>query len=230
MVPHLAPQRYGCARLLLPLDWADPSSGEKVAIAIIRASSGLTDGYPQFGGHLIVNPGGPGESGVEFVRGRYNLLQNRINGGDKTFDIYSFDPRGVLYSTPAARCFSNETTASIWSARQFEIGSLDSRGNRRKYWDFMKDYLQECEKESKKSNSKIWNFMGADSVARDMLAIVDKLDHLTKLEDSKQDRCAPKKAVPLPSAGKLQYVGFSYGTYLGDVFASMVSKLKKQAV
>lgn len=49
-------------------------------------------------GSLLVNPGGPGGSGVEFVRqaGESGLLPAGLR---KRFDIVGFDPRGVNAST-----------------------------------------------------------------------------------------------------------------------------------
>jgi pimeloyl-ACP methyl ester carboxylesterase len=79
----LGPRRGECAVLEVPLDWSDPD-GPQVELALARV--------PASGervGPLLVNPGGPGGSGVDFVGG--------LAGGPlaERFDLVSWDPRGV---------------------------------------------------------------------------------------------------------------------------------------
>jgi pimeloyl-ACP methyl ester carboxylesterase len=52
---------------------------------------------------LLINPGGPGGSGVAMVLSMGGNLR-RIVGEDQ--DILGFDPRGVSFSTPVADCFA----------------------------------------------------------------------------------------------------------------------------
>jgi hypothetical protein len=73
-------RNYQCARLLLPLDWQNPSNTNKVAIAIIKIpakilvqdQSGTASAEKSptanvsYGGAVIVNPGGPGEFRLRF--------------------------------------------------------------------------------------------------------------------------------------------------------------------
>jgi pimeloyl-ACP methyl ester carboxylesterase len=85
-----------CSRLLVPLDYTDPS-GRRLRIALIREPA---SGDAQ--GSLIINPGGPGASGVEFLAQAASVftpLRTR-------FDLVSFDPRGVGASAPV-RCLSS---------------------------------------------------------------------------------------------------------------------------
>lgn len=58
-------------------------------------------------------------------------------------------------------------------------------------------------------------YAGTSSVARDMVAIVDKTDELRTSQSNKQGQKI-KQSVP-----RLQYIGFSYGAVLGNYFASM---------
>ncbi|KAK7946102.1 TAP-like protein-domain-containing protein [Apiospora aurea] len=84
----------------------------------------------------------------------------------------------------------------------------------------------------------IWGFMSSSSVARDMVAIVDKLDELRKknlaastadtvrngVEDEGQRRIELRSAEDDTDADptpRIQYWGFSYGSALGNYFASM---------
>lgn len=83
---------FTCAHLEVPLDYAAPS-GRTAQIAVLRIESS-----EQKIGSLVVNPGGPGLSGIHAVAGQLAAL----TGGP--FDIVGFDPRGVGASTPALRC------------------------------------------------------------------------------------------------------------------------------
>jgi pimeloyl-ACP methyl ester carboxylesterase len=55
-------------------------------------------------GSLIINPGGPGASGVSYARG----AAGQFSGVTTHFDLVSFDPRGVGASRPI-RCVSSAT-------------------------------------------------------------------------------------------------------------------------
>lgn len=59
---------FQCATLTVPLDYANPA-GRSIVLAVIRARA--TDSAYRIGS-LITNPGGPGGSGVEFVRQSYS--------------------------------------------------------------------------------------------------------------------------------------------------------------
>lgn len=79
----------------MPLDYAKPA-GKTIHIAVIRQkASGTSEGS------LIINPGGPGASGVTFLAeagGVFDQLRTH-------FDLVSFDPRGVGGSDPI-RCLT----------------------------------------------------------------------------------------------------------------------------
>lgn len=59
---------FKCARLLLPLDWLDKKSDETIALAIIKSDAVVDIDDPTYAGPVLSNPGGPGGSGVEFLR------------------------------------------------------------------------------------------------------------------------------------------------------------------
>ncbi|MFD9421943.1 MULTISPECIES: alpha/beta fold hydrolase [unclassified Streptomyces] len=83
-----------CGTLRLPIDWARPSA-EKFDLAVARRKA--TDPDRRVGA-LLVNPGGPGDSGVDFAVRR----ATSHFGADvqQRFDIVGFDPRGVGGSQP----------------------------------------------------------------------------------------------------------------------------------
>ncbi len=85
------PAGFECATLEVPLDEAHPG----------RASIGLAvDRHRATGtrvGSLLVNPGGPGVSGVDFLPGIVGELPPSVLAH---FDVVGFDPRGVARSAP----------------------------------------------------------------------------------------------------------------------------------
>jgi len=86
-----------CATALVPLDWADPAR-ESISLALARHRATGDDRI----GSLLVNPGGPGRSGVDFVTSALTLLVDEKL--KSRFDIVGFDPRGVGKST-SVRCY-----------------------------------------------------------------------------------------------------------------------------
>jgi len=76
-----------CATLTVPVDYAQPK-GPSLALAVVRRPAAPTS---QRLGALVVNPGGPGASGVDLVRNGFG----RADGFAVRFDIVSWDPRGV---------------------------------------------------------------------------------------------------------------------------------------
>jgi len=97
-IPCGAP--FECATAQVPLDYARPR-GATIGIALIKLPA--SDPAHRIGS-LFVNPGGPGGSGVDFVRGAATAFwspQVRAR-----FDIVGFDPRGVARSAPI-RCFKS---------------------------------------------------------------------------------------------------------------------------
>ncbi len=87
-----------CGMLSVPVDYAQPD-GEVAQIAMIRF--GATGAKI---GSLVINPGGPGESGVQAAAALVPTLPANIR---ERFDLVGFDPRGVASSTPAVWCNSD---------------------------------------------------------------------------------------------------------------------------
>ncbi|KAJ6485610.1 TAP-like protein-domain-containing protein [Mycena sanguinolenta] len=182
-----------CARLKVPLDYTHPD-GASAAIAMIRTHSAVPHDSPSYHGPVLVNPGGPGESGVDTVLKAGPLL-SAIVGPE--FDIIGFDPRGVSRSTPRMSFFANRAERRIWFAegasvqRESMNSSVDALA--RAYARGM--LLGQL---AGKQDDGSLRFMNTDHTARDMLKIVQA-----------------------HGRDKLQYWGFSYGSVLGASFASM---------
>ncbi len=90
-----------CGRIAVPVDYAkaDDPDAPVAQLAMIR--------FPATGekiGSLLVNPGGPGESGIEAAVGMVDSLPSEVR---ERFDFVGFDPRGVGSSTPALWCNSD---------------------------------------------------------------------------------------------------------------------------
>lgn len=102
-----------CARLEVPLDY-DDSENDIAEIAVSRVPSrGDGPSTP-----LVINPGGPGGSGVVgAILTALGLVESPIT---ENFDIVGFDPRGVGASQPAVDCYSDEEA----DAGTVPLGSL----------------------------------------------------------------------------------------------------------
>ena len=82
-----------CAGLSVPLDYAKPE-GSSITLQVLRMRA--TDPSQRIGS-LVVNPGGPGGSGVDYARAADYIVGRPVR---QRFDIVGFDPRGVGRSSP----------------------------------------------------------------------------------------------------------------------------------
>ncbi|MFC4586429.1 alpha/beta hydrolase [Sphaerisporangium corydalis] len=103
-----------CGTIAVPIDWARPN-GPAVDLALARRTA--TDPAARIGS-LVINPGGPGGSGVDSVLfgGRFSQEITR------RFDVVGFDPRGVARSHPlvcSAALIAQEPSPFITSRAAF---------------------------------------------------------------------------------------------------------------
>ncbi|WP_329331817.1 alpha/beta hydrolase [Streptomyces sp. NBC_00663] len=89
-----APDRVECARLGVPLDWAHPD-GRRIEVAVSRVPASGTPAEHR--GALLVNPGGPGGSGLPYAVTKRAKLPESVR---RAYDVMGFDPRGVGQSAP----------------------------------------------------------------------------------------------------------------------------------
>ncbi|WP_448631166.1 alpha/beta hydrolase [Cellulomonas soli] len=96
-----------CATATAPLDWADPT-GATITLALSR--------QPALGGEaigsLLLNPGGPGASGVEFLETAVGMVSDSVQ---QQYDLVAFDPRGVAGSSPV-ECVDGPALDAILAA------------------------------------------------------------------------------------------------------------------
>lgn len=84
---------FECATVKVPLDYRKPQ-GTQLKLAVIRLPA---KSRSKRIGSLVTNPGGPGGSGVSFIRQAAGLFGSDVRA---RFDLVGFDPRGVGESDP----------------------------------------------------------------------------------------------------------------------------------
>ena len=98
-----------CATLTVPVDWSRPY-GEKIGIEVARRKA-TGDRV----GTLVFGPGGPWDSGVDWVANRsYRFSAAELSH----FDVVSFDPRGI--NGTKVECDMEPQIPIIHSAAEFD--------------------------------------------------------------------------------------------------------------
>src|SRR5215472_10779728 len=93
-------QGFQCARLLVPFDYRRPE-WRRFSLPVIRLRA---TGPGTRIGSLVVNPGGPGASGIQYAQQARSQVSAAVRA---RFDVVGFDPRGVGGSIPAVHCLSD---------------------------------------------------------------------------------------------------------------------------
>ena len=172
--------RVQCATLSVPLDPKKPN-GAHIDLALARLPA--TNKHARRG-VLLVNPGGPGGSGVDFLRTSAGVFSANIR---RHFDLVSWDPRGVGASAPID---CGEHLDDFYAVdRNPKTTSAEA--------SIMRATTKLVAACSAKSGSKL-PYMSSRNSARDMDAIRHGMGEAA-----------------------LNYFGFSYGTYLGALYADM---------
>ena len=169
---------FECATLTVPLDYNDPAAGT-VEIAVLRSPSSGDDRI----GSLLVNPGGPGGSGIEYARSP-DVVSGDVHD---RYDIVGFDPRGVGSSTPID-CLSDEELD--------ELVALDGAPADENELAQLREHYGELAAGCQADAGELLPHIGTTNVARDM----DVLRAVLGDES-------------------LNYLGKSYGTYIGALYA-----------
>jgi pimeloyl-ACP methyl ester carboxylesterase len=173
---------FGCGKMPVPLDYADPN-GQTLSMFVVRARLAGQTGRV---GSLVINPGGPGASGVDAVIALALQLPVEVL---RRFDLVGFDPRGVGLSDPVS-CISPAQKDAATAA------DPDARTNA-EYAAQVALARQVADACYARYGDKLGLF-NTTATARDM----DML----------------RQAV---GERKLSYLGYSYGTLLGAVYASL---------
>ncbi|KAF2705353.1 alpha/beta-hydrolase [Pleomassaria siparia CBS 279.74] len=239
---------FECARLKVPFDYFNGTYlDSSVGLAVIKLPAKVPIDDPRYGGPILINPGGPGGPGVDFalvdgknlqiiadsaVDPKSNEQPENFLKSEKYFDIISFDPRGVGWTNPLVSCMSDEPSSWSWMLREQTegiLGSSDAAMGR--HWSMSHAYGSSCKQAmDSEEGPDIKQYMTTASVARDMLEIVEKHAEYVAKNTAKlaaeKSKTRPRGRGSKPqrfkaNTAKLQYWGFSYGTYLGATFASM---------
>ena len=172
---------YQCSSLLVPIDYADLSVGA-FPLSLLRYQA--LDQERRIGS-LVVNPGGPGSSGVDYAYNAEYIVSPEIL---ERFDIVGFDPRGVGESA-AIKCLNDAETDASFAAdpkpddeAEFALFISDAR-----------NYFAKCSENT------------------------EHLIHYSTL-NSARDLEILRSAL---GDEKLNFLGKSYGTYLGTLFAEL---------
>jgi pimeloyl-ACP methyl ester carboxylesterase len=180
-----------CGYLSVPVNYSDPS-GPKIKIAVSRIRH--TSNARNYRGIILTNPGGPGGSGLDL--NMYLIAQlkaDNLSAAAADYDWIGFDPRGVGSSLPALSCEPDYFSGDRESYDPTTQSILS-------YWlGRSQAYDQACQDQS---------------AAQDLL-----LDNMTTI-DSAKDMNSIRQAL-VGARGKMSYYGFSYGTYLGQVYATL---------
>jgi pimeloyl-ACP methyl ester carboxylesterase len=171
--------KFDCTTVTVPLDYSDPG-GKTIKLDVVR----LKAKDPQ--GSLLINPGGPGGSGVEYARAARAVLTPELV---KAFDVVGFDPRGVVGSDPVD-CVTDKQLDQLYAAD----GTPDSPAEEQQVARINEEFGVGCLKNS----PDIAAHMGTADAARDMDVIRSVLGD-----------------------EKLNYLGKSYGTFLGAEYAEL---------
>ena len=141
-----------CAAVQVPLDW-DDLDGAKLELAIARRPA---EGDPR--GSVLVNPGGPGGSGIELLD--YVFLADPFDGLRDHFDIVGWDPRGT-----------NGSEAVDCDAPVDDFRALDPSPDDAKEADELVDAATEIAQDCERAASDRLAHISTDDTVKDMEAI-----------------------------------------------------------
>ncbi|MBA8926417.1 pimeloyl-ACP methyl ester carboxylesterase [Kutzneria viridogrisea] len=164
-----------CATLVVPMNYRKPGD-ERISVTISKLPAKDT---AKRRGVLLINPGGPGGSGLSMP------LAFADRPIAQTYDLIGFDPRGVGRSTPLLCEYTPP------------LGDLPSRPTDEQFALFTAQAQTE-ESDCERAAGGLRPYVNTPNTARDMDVIRGVLGEK-----------------------KINYLGFSYGTYLGAVFGSL---------
>ncbi len=168
---------FQCADFSVPLTTSPHSPTMSLALARLPATN-----PGQRIGSLLVNPGGPGASAVQYVQEAAKMLPATIRAH---FDVVGVDPRGVGGSAPI------DCTSRLDPLYNLQFAPVDPAAYDALVAGF-EGFVAQCEQ---KDGAEL-PYVSTEQSAQDM----------DRVRAALGDR-------------KLTYLGYSYGTYLGALYA-----------
>ena len=153
---------------------------------------------------ILINPGGPGVSGIGEVLEGGALLHTVVGSN---WDVVGFDPRGINNSLPSADCSVNGASNQS-EALQSRVVPRVSDKFYQSWIDYGNDLGAQCNTTIGKAIDA-GPHMSTAVVVRDMVSIVDAFAATSEGKSAQKN------------SSLLNYYGVSYGSFLGQTFASM---------
>lgn len=144
-----------CTRVEVPIDYANPA-GRTARLGVLRRAA---DDPGVRVGSLLINPGGPGGSGMSAAASLSDVVAGTELG--RRFDLIGFDPRGIGASEPKVLC---RTTAEQ-DAERLDLDLDTSPAGVAQTEKEEKDYAALC---SRRVGNEVLANSGTRDVARDM--------------------------------------------------------------
>jgi pimeloyl-ACP methyl ester carboxylesterase len=173
---------FDCAKVRVPVNYAAPT-GPSIALSLVRLRS---KGGGDRLGSLLVNPGGPGASGIDYAKAVAGKFSSTVRN---RYDIVGFDPRGVGESAPI-HCLNDAEMDTFIT----QDGSPDDSAEESRLVQLAKLLGNRCAA----ANGGLLAHVGTRDAARDLDVLRGVLGDRT-----------------------LNFLGKSYGTYLGAIYAEL---------
>ncbi|MFD6183079.1 alpha/beta hydrolase [Streptomyces goshikiensis] len=177
---------FECATARVPLDHRRPA-GPTLSLAVTRR---LAADPAHRTGVLVLHPGGPGNSGVDFARNSYDALPASLRDG---FDVVGYDMRGVARSGRVECWNDTEYAAAVDAARGVPAPGPGAPGALRNALRQGLAFATACQERS----ADLVPFIGTASNAKDLDLLRQALGEET-----------------------LSFYGRSFGSYVGTVYAA----------
>lgn len=214
---------YRCARLEVPYDYENSTDTRTMAVALQMLPAAVPADDPAHGGSIFINPGGPGHPGTEFVMTTGQHLQLTFDKqGERHYDIIGWDPRGVGETTPKIKCLDGLFDRDAFYTEQRGTHAYEMNRNNVGY--LLASYeslVAKCQWQAETTGLDIWEYVSTALVVEDLVRMVDKLEENRAPVKCKRGLDARQSNDTETGPARLQYYGVSYGSVIGQFFASM---------
>ncbi|KAI0698769.1 TAP-like protein-domain-containing protein [Earliella scabrosa] len=194
--PSIVPNpTLSCGFLEVPIDYHDRSVGTG-RLAVVKANA-----TGERVGSLLMNPGGPGVSGLQELS---RLAPQLLSMAGGSYDIVSWDPRGVGSLTVPGELYCFDSIEEYNALFQGTIEEHDIHRLLAQADSMQQTYEEAVRRCQERENAKYLKYMGTAATARDVVALADAVDG---------------KGAPV------NFIGYSWGTVLGTWLEQRVGKI-----